>query len=91
MVSSLEAQTTRLRLDKGHVLYSEPLWIGQRTHDITQLVDATTRRVRMTTKCCSSPSTRIGLLPDRHRPVGLSETIGSSCMRIATKLGRQAI
>ena len=40
LVASLKAQTLfRLRLEKDHVLHSEPIWIGQRIRDITQLQD----------------------------------------------------
>jgi aldose sugar dehydrogenase len=42
LVASLKAQSLfRLRLDNGRVLYSEPIWLGQRIRDIAQLVNGT--------------------------------------------------
>lgn len=42
LVASLKAQSLyRLRLDGTKVLYSEPIWIGQRIRDIVQLQDGT--------------------------------------------------
>jgi len=42
LVASLKGQSLfRLRLDGGRVLYSEPIWIGQRIRDITQIKDGT--------------------------------------------------
>jgi hypothetical protein len=42
LVSSLKGQSLyRLRLDKDRVVYSEPIWIGQRLRDITELADGT--------------------------------------------------
>jgi len=42
LVGSLKAQSLfRLRLDRGRVLYSESIWIGQRIRDIAQLQDGT--------------------------------------------------
>ena len=42
LVASLKAQSLfRLRLHRGSVLYSEPIWIGQRIRDIAQLQDGT--------------------------------------------------
>ena len=42
LVTSLKAQTLfRLRLNHDRVVYSEPIWIGQRLRDIAQLEDGT--------------------------------------------------
>jgi cytochrome c2 len=42
LVGSLKARSLyRLRLDKGRVVYSEPIFIGQRIRDITQLENGT--------------------------------------------------
>jgi cytochrome c2 len=42
LVASLKAQKLfRLRLKQGKVVYSEPIWIGQRVRDIAQLQDGT--------------------------------------------------
>jgi cytochrome c2 len=42
LVGSLKALSLfRLRLDRGRVLYSEPIWIGQRIRDLAQLKDGT--------------------------------------------------
>jgi cytochrome c2 len=42
LVSSLKASSLyRLRLETGHVLYSEPIWIGQRIRDLTETKDGT--------------------------------------------------
>ena len=42
LVSSLKGQSLyRLRLDKDRVVYSEPIWIGQRLRDIAELADGT--------------------------------------------------
>jgi cytochrome c2 len=42
LVASLKAQSRfRLRLDQMSVLYSGPIWIGQRIRDIAQLQDGT--------------------------------------------------
>lgn len=42
IVSSLKAQSLfRLRMDQMRVLYSEPIWVGQRIRDIRQLENGT--------------------------------------------------
>ena len=42
LIASLKAQSLfRLRFDGKNVLYSEPIWIGQRIRDIAQLQDGT--------------------------------------------------
>lgn len=42
LVGSLKASSLfRLRLEDGRVLYSEPIWIGQRIRDITEMRDGT--------------------------------------------------
>lgn len=42
LVGSLKALSLfRLRLKRGRVLYSEPIWIGQRIRDLAQLKDGT--------------------------------------------------
>lgn len=42
LVGSLKALSLfRLRLDGAKVLYSEPIWIGQRIRDLTELKDGT--------------------------------------------------
>ena len=42
LVASLKGQTLyRLRVEESRVLYSEPIWIGQRLRDIAQMQDGT--------------------------------------------------
>jgi cytochrome c2 len=42
LVASLKASSLyRLRLENGRVLYSEPIWIGQRIRDITEMPNGT--------------------------------------------------
>lgn len=42
LVSSLKAQSLyRLRMEDGRIVYSEPIWIGQRIRDIAQLSNGT--------------------------------------------------
>jgi aldose sugar dehydrogenase len=42
LVSSLKAASLyRIRLESGRVLYSEPIWVGQRIRDIAQAADGT--------------------------------------------------
>jgi cytochrome c2 len=81
LVSSLQAQSLyRLRLDKGHVMYSEPLWIGQRIRDITELVGGTIALWTDDSQVLFLTVDRERLASDRHWPVALGETIVFSCM-----------
>lgn len=42
LVGSLKAMSLfRLRLERGRVVYSEPIWIGERVRDLAQLSDGT--------------------------------------------------
>jgi cytochrome c2 len=81
LVSSLKAQSLyRLRLDKGHVMYSEPLWIGQRIRDIIELVDGTIALWTDDSQVLFLTVDRERLASDQRWPVALGETIVSSCM-----------
>jgi cytochrome c2 len=81
LVSSLKAQSLyRLRLDKGHVIYFESLWIGQRIRDITQLVDGTIALWTDDSQVLFLTVDRERLASNRRWPVALGETIVSSCM-----------
>ena len=42
LVGSMKGESLfRIRLEAGRVLYSEPIWLGQRIRDLTQAVDGT--------------------------------------------------
>ena len=76
LVSSLKAQSLyRLRLDKGHVMYVESLWIGQRIRDITQLVDGTIALWTHDSQVLFLTVDSERLASDRRWPVALGETI----------------
>jgi aldose sugar dehydrogenase len=81
LVSSLKAQSLyRLRLDNGHVMYSEPIWIGQRIRDIAKLADGIIALWTDDSLVLFLTVDRERLASDRRWPVALGETIMSSCM-----------
>jgi cytochrome c2 len=81
LVSSLKAQSLyRLRLHKGHVMYSEPIWIGQRIRDIAELEAGTIALWTDDSQVLFLTIDRERLASDRRWPVALGETMVSSCM-----------
>jgi len=81
LIGSLKGQSLfRLRFDGGRVLYSEPIWIGQRIRDIAQLQDG---RIVLWTddtqlQFISVDQQRLEL--NKRNPMSTSSTLVVSCM-----------
>ncbi len=81
LVSSLKAQSLyRLRFDKGHVLYSEPIWIGQRIRDIAELADGTIALWTDAAEVLFISVDKVRLASNQHWPSVLGDTAITSCM-----------
>jgi cytochrome c len=81
LVASLKAQSLfRLRLDKGRVLYSEPIWIGQRIRDITQLRDGTIVLWTDDTELKFISVDLQRLKQDRRNPMSTSGVLAIRCL-----------
>ena len=81
LVASLKAQSLfRLRLHRGSVLYSEPIWIGQRIRDIAQLQDGTIVLWTDDTELQFMSVDRQRLEQNKRTPMSASDTLVAACM-----------
>jgi cytochrome c2 len=81
LVASLKAQSLfRLRLDKGNVLYSEPIWIGQRVRDTAQLQDGTIVLWTDDTELQFISVDQQKLELNKRNPLSTSSTVVGACM-----------
>ena len=81
LVASLKAQSLfRLRLEKQAVLYSEPIWIGQRLRDIAQLQNGTIVLWTDDTELQFISVDRKRLEKDQRNPTVTTSTLVTSCM-----------
>jgi aldose sugar dehydrogenase len=81
LVSSLKAQSLfRLRFDQGHVMYSEPIWIGQRIRDLVELVNGTIALWTDDGEVLFLNVDEARLNSDRRWPDALGDTMIASCM-----------
>ena len=81
LVASLKAQSLfRLRLEKQAVLYSEPIWIGQRLRDIAQLQNGTIVLWTDDTELQFISADRERLAKDQRNPTVTTSTLVTSCM-----------
>jgi cytochrome c2 len=81
LVGSLKAQTLfRLRLDHDRVVYSEPIWIGQRLRDIAEFEDGTIALWTDDSQILFlSPDTQ-RLASNRRLPEAVDERLVANCM-----------
>ena len=81
LVTSLKAQTLfRLRLNHDRVVYSEPIWIGQRLRDIAQLAGGTIALWTDDSQILFLSPDGQRLASNRRLPQGVDERIVSACM-----------
>lgn len=81
LVASLKAQSLfRLRLDKWNVLYSEPIWIGQRIRDTAQLQDGTIVLWTDDTELQFISVDQQKLELNKRNPLSTSSTLVGACM-----------
>jgi cytochrome c2 len=81
LVASLKASSLyRLRLEQGRVLYSEPIWIGQRIRDIAQLDDGKIVLWTDDTQLLFIDVDEDLLKQGRRAPNIVSATLGNHCM-----------
>jgi aldose sugar dehydrogenase len=81
LVTSLKAQSVfRLRLDQMKVLYSEPIYIGQRIRDIAQLKDGTVVLWTDDTQLLFISADVDKLKEYRHSPELISVSLQDDCM-----------
>jgi glucose/arabinose dehydrogenase len=81
LVGSLKALSLfRLRLNGGRVLYSEPIWIGQRIRDLAQLKDGTIVLWTDDTQLMFVSVDREQLSANERPASQVSERLNSACM-----------
>ena len=81
LVSSLKGQSLyRLRLDKDRVVYSEPIWIGQRLRDIAELADGTIALWTDDAEVLFLSKDQQRLASNERLPKALDDRLASSCM-----------
>jgi cytochrome c2 len=81
LVSSLKAQSLfRMRFDQDHVLYSEPIWIGQRIRDLAELANGTIALWTDDGEVLFINVDEARLNSDRRWPDAVGDTVISSCM-----------
>ena len=81
LVASLKAQSLfRLRLNKDSILYSEPIWIGQRIRDIAQLQDGTIVFWTDDTALQFISIDRPWLEQNKRNPTFTSSVLSTNCM-----------
>ena len=91
LVSSLKGQSLyRLRLDKDRVVYSEPIWIGQRLRDIAELADGTIALWTDDAEVLFLSKDPQRLDSNARLPQALDERLASSCM-FCHHLGRTKV
>ena len=95
IVSSLKAQSLfRLRLEQGRVVYSEPIWIGQRIRDIAELEDGTIALWTDDTQVLFLSVDKQHLTSNKRLPEALDEKLvlsGMYCHHLgSTKIGDAA-
>jgi cytochrome c2 len=91
LVSSLKGQSLyRLRLDKDRVVYSEPIWIGQRLRDIAELADGTIALWTDDAEVLFLSKDRQRLASNARLPKALDDRLASSCM-FCHHLGRTKV
>jgi cytochrome c2 len=81
LVASLKAQSLfRLRLNNNRVLYSEPIWIGQRVRDIAQLRDGTIALWTDDSQLLFMSVDNGKLTANTRLPTSISDTLIDRCM-----------
>jgi cytochrome c2 len=70
----------RLRLEAGRVLYSEPIWIGQRIRDIVETTDGTIVLWTDDTQLLFVTPDKDQLATNRLMPGVVSEAVVDTCM-----------
>ena len=81
LVASLKGQSLfRLRVDRSNILYSEPIWIGQRVRDIAQLLDGTIALWTDDTELQLISVDQKKLEQNKRNPVLASITLAGACM-----------
>ena len=81
LVGSLKASSLyRLRLEAGRVLYSEPIWIGQRIRDITETADGMIVLWTDDTQLLFVTPDKDQLATNRLTPDVVSDAVVDACM-----------